>query len=143
MPKLGRTKPCAECPFLRKSAPGYLGADNPIHFERSVIASEAGMPCHMAIDYDDEDWLTSQLPDSDLCAGSLMHLNGQMKRPKTPELAAACDAVGTSPHVFTWPEEFMAHHMRGRSAEEVRLAVQYASWPFASEGEEKLIGRTR
>jgi hypothetical protein len=111
MPKLGRTTPCPGCPWLRKSWPGYLGADTPEHFFRSSVPGENLMPCHMTIDYDgDSNWRVNQLPDADLCAGGLIFFRNFMKTPRRPVLAEAVSAVRKSVHVFTWPWEFFAHH---------------------------------
>lgn len=130
MPKLGRLTPCAECPWLRKSRRGYLGADNPESFYRSAVTNEGQHPCHIQIDYADPNWETDQLPHVDLCAGNLIHFNNTMKRPRNPELAAAVDLVGKSPHVFDWPTEFMAHHMPTATPEHIALAASRAMWPF-------------
>jgi hypothetical protein len=129
---LGRTTPCADCPWLKKSAPGYLGADEPIHFYRASVVREVPMPCHMTIDYDEPDWQETQLPDADLCAGNLIYLRNFLKRPRRPELQEPYDAVKPSPHVFSGPEEFMAHHGAGGNPQDMALK---ASWPFAEEDE--------
>lgn len=110
MPVPGRITPCAECPWLRRSMAGYLGLDEPVNFYRQSVTNECLMPCHMEIDYDDPEWLETQYPDVSLCAGNLIYFRNNFKRPRRPELEAAVETVKPSKHVFSWPEEFMAHH---------------------------------
>lgn len=124
MPELGRTTPCAECPWLKKSAPGYLGADNPEHFFRASVTRENEMPCHMQIDYDgDPGWLVNQFPYVDYCAGNLIFYKNWLKTPRRMKLCEAVRAVKTSPHVFQDPEEFFAHHAPEADAGIVRRAL--------------------
>jgi len=129
MPKLGRKTPCQECPWLRKSAPGYLGDDNPEHFFRASVTRESLMPCHMQIDYSDPDWANTQLPGVDFCAGNLIFYRNWLKQPRNPDLYAATRAVNPSQHVFLTPEEFFEHHAPGRDPG----MMQRALWPYAPE----------
>lgn len=133
MPKLGRKTPCAECPWRRNSLRGWLGEDNPEDFYRANITNEGAMPCHMQIDYEDPHWKETQLPDADLCAGSLIYFNNTNKRPRDPEIAQAVDAVGTSPQVFEWPDQFIGHHMPKATPEKVREVTAKALWPYPQE----------
>jgi hypothetical protein len=133
VPKLGRTTPCAECPWRTTSLRGYLGTDEPVHFYWQSVTVEGMMPCHEQIDYEDPDWKQTQLPGVDLCAGNLIHFRNTMKAPRRPELAAAVRAVKASRAVFTWPWEFMAHHMPRASQEEVKAAASRACLPVPLE----------
>src|SRR5579862_6948711 len=79
-------KPCAECPFRRKSLPGWLGGLTPDEF-RWLANSEARMPCHSAahgkgigIDYRNPD------PALPQCAGRAIYWANQLKRARTDEL---------------------------------------------------------
>lgn len=141
MPQLGRTTPCAECPWRVSSVPGYLGDDEPAHFYWASITAESPMPCHEQVDYTDPDWREAQLPHVDLCAGMLIHYVNTMKMPRRPAIAAAVRAVKGSKAVFTWPWEFIRHHMPGATDEEVerewRRAVTYAG----SAGDEEVMRR--
>jgi hypothetical protein len=142
MPKLGRTTPCSECPWRVNSARGYLGTDNAAHFYWASITAESEMPCHEQVDYDDPDWQESQLPGADLCAGMLIHYVNTMKGPRRPSIAAAVKAVKASKAVFTWPWEFMAHHMPGASADAVKAAWQQAVvYAGSPEDEAKILAR--
>jgi hypothetical protein len=112
MPRLGHTKPCPQCPWRRASAPGWLGDADPQQFAAATLA-EAPMPCHSAIDYEDPDWRTSQLPRAPLCAGSLVFLANTCKLPRDPEHAAAVAAVAPDRDVvFAHVGEFLEHHDR-------------------------------
>jgi hypothetical protein len=117
-----RRNPCKECPFRKNSAPGYLGADYPEHFLEMTMR-DADMPCHMDIDYSKKDWLEKQEPDAPLCVGAMQFQNNNMKLSRNPEVAAAQHALGTSPHVFTRPEEFLIHHQTGRHAKPVSSSL--------------------
>lgn len=132
-PSLGRTTPCAECPWRRTSRRGYLGNDSPIHFYWASITAEARMPCHEQIDYRDSDWQETQLPYVDLCAGVLIYFRNHMKGPRRPVIAMAVRAVKTSGAVFSWPVEFFRHHMPGEGDREIDEAVQKATWPYLEE----------
>lgn len=129
MPKLGRKHPCSACPWLKKSAPGYLGVDTPEHFFRASVTQESEMPCHEQIDYSDPDWLKTQFPHVDFCAGNLIFYKNWLKMPRSPELYAAVRAVNVSQHVFATPEEFFSHHAPEADEEIVKKAL----WPYVTE----------
>lgn len=130
MPELGRRTPCAECPWLRRSRRGYLGDDNPENFYRTSVTQEQHMPCHEQIDYTDPDWLETQYPGTDLCAGNLIYFKNHVKMPRDPELAEAVRAVQKSLHVFSWPKEFFAHHAPDADPD----IIKRAQWPVPPEG---------
>lgn len=99
-------KPCKECPFKRKSAAGYLGADTPEGFIASTLA-DTPMPCHLTIDYEDKEWEDEQLPSATYCSGALIFFRNMCKMsrdPNRPQLPANRDAV------FSNPKEFLEHH---------------------------------
>lgn len=130
MPELGRVTPCEMCPWRVNSVRGYLGEDSAEHFYWASITVESPMPCHEQIDYEDPDWRETQLPGADLCAGMLIHYVNTMNSPRRPAIAAAVRAVKASKAVFTWPWEFVSHHMPGANPDKVteawRRAVLYA-----------------
>lgn len=100
---------CAQCPFRRSSAPGWLGSSSPEEFIDTTL-SENDMPCHMAVDYEDEDWL-DKLDSIPRCAGSLVFFRNNCRLPRVPEL---CDAVSKvkadKETVFSFRHEFLEHH---------------------------------
>lgn len=100
--------PCAECPWRKTSAPGWLGASTPLQF---LAQAESGikMPCHCAVDYERADW-ESAAAAAPRCAGHAAYLKNRCKRPSNAELADFADSVGRNSEVFTRPEEFVEHH---------------------------------
>jgi hypothetical protein len=109
--------------------PGWLGEDNPLHFYQLSISAEAEMPCHKAIDYSDKEWKTTQLPEADLCAGSLIYFRNHLKSPRRLVIAAAVQAVKQSAAVFSWPHEWFQHHMPLATEEERKAAVLRSQFP--------------
>lgn len=110
--KLVHKKPCWQCPWLRESLRGYLGASTPEEFVKSCLA-EVHMPCHNAIDYEDPNWRDTQLPDAPFCAGALIFMRNTAKLPRDPELAKARSQVSAdTENVFATMNEFLAHHGR-------------------------------
>lgn len=103
------TVPCAGCPWRRTSAAGWLGNSTTLEFLAQAEHAPK-MPCHCAIDYEDEDWKETQLPDAPRCAGHAAYLRNRCKLPTDRDLAALCEQVGRRHDVFTRPDEFVAHH---------------------------------
>lgn len=128
MPVPGRTTPCAACPWRKTSWRGYLGDDTPEHFFYASVTAEQEMPCHEQIDYTDNNWQETQLPDVDLCAGNLIFFRNNMKMPRRVGLMAAVVRVKKSEAVFSWPQEFMRHHMPDATHEEADAAARQASF---------------
>lgn len=103
------TKPCNQCPFRRKSAPGWLGGLTPDEF-KWLADSDTYMPCHKAatesgdgVDYNADN---DHLPQ---CAGRAIYWANQCKRPQQRDsgLLMLPKDVKT---VFNWPHEFVEHH---------------------------------
>jgi hypothetical protein len=93
-------KACKECPFLKKSAPGWLGSDTtPMEF-RTEALSESGYSCHM----------TLNKPKETQCIGALAHAKISCKRFSNKELQDAMKDVDTE-NIMTVPE-FVKHHTR-------------------------------
>lgn len=113
MPELKHRKPCNECPYRRKAAPGWLGASTAAEFMSQTLGAQYAdnaMPCHCAINYEDKDWRTTQFPGAPICAGWLQFLANWCKMPYDPVLGDALVLCGTSADVFANPKEFLAHH---------------------------------
>lgn len=103
------TTPCAECPWRRESAPGWLGASTPEEFMLQA-QSEIRMPCHCHVDYEQEDW-EDQIEDAPRCAGHAIFLKNSCKMPREPGLKQFVNEVNKdTTKVFNWPHEFLAHH---------------------------------
>lgn len=114
-PPLG--SPCRECPFRRKSLPGYLGSDTPEHFLVVSMAAAVPMPCHLQVDYDKPGW-EAEASRVNQCSGHAIFLSNICKEPRTR-------AVQTLPPdrelVLATPQEFIGHH-RGDMVRYMQLA---------------------
>ncbi len=113
MPKCN-DKPCPQCPFRRKSAPGWLGAATPEELMAAAI-NDYPLPCHMTLDYQDPDWKEKWEKDvrsntdgtMHYCAGAAVFFANRFQRsrdPKRPRLPVDRD------NVFSAPQEFIWHH---------------------------------
>jgi hypothetical protein len=112
MPELKIKKACNGCPFLRESAPGWLGAAPAKDFVDAALADyvDHPLPCHLTIDYEDKNWMETQYPQSALCAGALIFARNQAKSPRDSERNAMVQAVEPDETVFRYPWEFYEHH---------------------------------
>lgn len=97
---------CAECPWRRKSAPGWLGpftADQWL----GIAASDAPVACHRTICGDDDDWDNDTIRQ---CAGMAQYRRNVAKKPRDPEVAVA--ETPNTVLFFARPAEFREHHGR-------------------------------
>lgn len=98
-------QPCAECPYRRKSLPGWLGADSPEGFMGTTMADHT-MPCHMTVDYERKNWRAT-LPDAEQCAGAAIFFANICKLSRDPDrMRLPADRE----NVFATPMEFVEHH---------------------------------
>ena len=100
-------QPCSGCPFKRKSLPGWTGSATPDEFIIATL-SEVEMPCHMTVDYEDEDWL-EESQEAEYCIGSRIFFENICKMPRNPDLLKA-PKVQRSDDVFSSRQEFLDHH---------------------------------
>lgn len=101
--------PCAECPWRKTSAPGWLGASTPEQFLAQAEA-EIKMPCHCAVDYERPDW-EEQSEVAPRCAGHAIYLRNRCKMPVEPGLAEFVRAVAQDyGSVFGNGQQFLEHH---------------------------------
>lgn len=96
------TEPCNDCPFRKRSLPGYLGG-HPLEPYRQPPS--AGMPttCHCT----DKGASDSR---SAFCAGSLAVINNDPNVEVLPEYADAAEAVGKRAECFDTVDDFAQHH---------------------------------
>ena len=85
--KYTKTEPCSECPFRKKSLQGWLGRNSPIQMATDAL-SEVHLPCHVMVDYEDEDWHEKIYEDGskvEHCAGAraCAKKSGQLPRDET------------------------------------------------------------
>lgn len=102
------TRPCSECPFRRKSTPGWLGAATPQSFIIE-ISMERPLPCHTSIDYEIDDWSSAWATQQIglICAGSLILSANMSKLPRDrmfPRMRRNTKLVFSN-HI-----EFIKHH---------------------------------
>jgi hypothetical protein len=114
--------PCAECPFLKKSLPGWLGPDSPESVWAKVHSDdEFGYSCHMDVDKvakvnedaDTESWRFD--PDgTEQCVGALLHAKKTAKSYSDKWREAAREVLSKLiPLEGILGIEFMAHHKDG------------------------------
>jgi hypothetical protein len=107
LPEVRKTM-CAECPWSRQAAPGWLG---PYTAEEwcEIAHGEQPIACHVTIrDTDDDghgDW---DQPGMKQCAGAAQFRTNVGKLPRRPDVATA-DAPDIVT-VFAWDDEFRRHH---------------------------------
>ena len=109
-------KPCRECPFKKTSLPGYLGeaSYDPQSFLQTIDHNL--IPCHLAVDWEDDFKDPEQIAKNQPCIGALQFLKNSCKLPlaarslnKYNELLKATEG---SDEVFQWPHEFIQHHSK-------------------------------
>ena len=100
-------QPCSECPWRRRSAPGWLG---PMTAQQWIgtVHSDAPIACHMTVTEVDEeghgDWAADGIRQ---CRGAAMFRANVCKNPRH-------EHIETGPHdtvrVFANNNEFLEHH---------------------------------
>lgn len=112
-----KRKACGECPFRRASLQGYVGSDTPERFVAVSLSALTPMPCHMEIDYEQEDWET-QLPHVHQCTGHAIFLSNTAKRSDNPEVKKL---PANREEFFSNAIEFLVYH--GRMAQNKAVDV--------------------
>src|SRR5260370_14675282 len=85
--KHDRDDPCAQCPFKKGAAPGWLGSYT-ADIILNHILGETPFPCHITVDYEADNWReTIFAADSKVqaCAGFLIMNRKFAKLPRDPE----------------------------------------------------------
>lgn len=100
--RLGHKKPCADCPFRKSSARGYLGG---YRVETYAKPSEVGIPtsCHR-VDFGASDKRTR------ICAGSAATILADDTVHVLPEYAEAMAGVVQTGDTFESVKQFRDHH---------------------------------
>lgn len=98
-------RPCKECPWRKNSIPGWLGASTPLEF-LALSESEARMPCHLTVDYEQDDW-REQAETAPQCAGRAIHFANRCREPQDPSLLRLKPDYEA---VFSNPLDFYKHH---------------------------------
>ena len=102
-------QPCGECPFHRKSMPGWLGPWDALSILQ-VIGS-AALPCHQTIAEREED-------DMEMCAGAAIYMNNHLQLCRVAPFSAFQGVLTEVPDavketVFSGRAEFWTHHGNG------------------------------
>ena len=101
-------EPCRDCPFRRKSVPGWLGADTPENFIETTLA-DYEMPCHLTVNYEDPAWF-QDLSAAQACAGASIFFANICKLSRDPK---RLKLPPDTEKVFASKTEFLTHHERG------------------------------
>jgi len=109
-PKPCKDKPCRDCPFLRKSIPGYLGGEYTAEeFLAQHYHGEGINPCHPSVDYNQANWRDGFMAgtNGEKCRGQAEFFSNSLKRPK---FETGIEDTPRNSEVFDWLHEFRAHH---------------------------------
>ncbi len=112
MPVFERTKMCAECPFRKNAAPGWLGPWTIAQLEE-MIQFDHDFICHMDVRRLENEGLEKDEVDEQgqHCVGMLRYTNGLCKLSRDAEKAEAQRAlrkVEDQPTIE--PRKFREHH---------------------------------
>ncbi len=103
------SKICPECPFRRKAAPGWLGANSPENFV-ALATSDSSIACHMAFDQNSENFEARE-SQAARCRGAITLMSNMCKLPHDPEMAALRKSVPADhKEVFSFPYQFTEYH---------------------------------
>lgn len=132
-------RPCHDCPFRKKSSPGWLGSATAREFIDRVDA-QVPMECHTEFDYKQDNWQARVLDDDTvICVGAAHYLANTMSSPRpwdeaTRSYSQAVDDHGYSDRVFASRAEFLAHHDNDMNKRYVETAHRQAYvYPAARE----------
>ena len=105
--------PCNDCPFRRKSMPGWLGAGSPESFVQ-CINTDGPLPCHQTIDYEDPRWKEKWAAQEggSMCAGALILTANMLKSPRDRDFPRMPKDTQV---VFPTAMEFVRHHREART----------------------------
>ena len=112
MPTFERKTMCAECPFRKKSAPGWLGPWSVDEFEQ-IINSDSQFVCHDVINkMSDDNVPTSIIEDvGQHCVGLLRYRNSLCRLSRDPEVAEVQRELRSVQDEEIIPaREFRTHH---------------------------------
>jgi hypothetical protein len=102
------TKPCKECPFRKRSPPGWLG---PWEAEELLmVAGRHDLACHMTVHRGEDH---TPMPHHQACAGAALHMNNKLQVAFHPSLVELQDKLKDSPeakNVFKDTTEYLMHH---------------------------------
>lgn len=106
-----RTKICRECPFQRKSLPGWLGSNDPETFA-AIAMSDSSIACHTSMDQTlpRSKWLEKEA-EAPRCRGALTMMKNKCQVPRDPKMAELVRLVPADRvSVFSNQIEFINYH---------------------------------
>lgn len=118
-------KPCSECPFRKKSLPGYVGGHKDIYEIYEYAQYDVKFPCHMSVTKVQKEMALQHEQDDDLdvnhinaeviekamhCTGSLIFMNNIIKSSRDPKTRELQKQLGKSSEVFQSAHEFLRYH---------------------------------
>lgn len=122
-------QPCRECPFRKKSLPGYVGGHADVMEIHTIINADQKFPCHMEVTDIKDDLLNALGEDEDdalgmsdeqafheatqeagHCVGALIYMNQTCKKSRDPQISRLQVEAGKSEEVFASPIDFLGHH---------------------------------
>jgi|ERR1700677_32632 len=109
-------KPCNECPFRKKSLPGWLGdlSGKPELFIAAL--DHTILPCHMRVEWDELEEKNLVVDgEENPCIGALQFCANSVKFPRAARLKGTkynklIEVATTNPDIFQWGADFIKHH---------------------------------
>lgn len=106
------SKPCAECPFRKKSMKGYTGPYDSAAEIASFPLSDRHYPCHARVNQLIDSGMTDDdaLAQASPCAGACSMMCNSCKLSRDPRMADAQREVGKRDDVFKNQHEMSDYH---------------------------------
>jgi hypothetical protein len=113
-----KQRPCAECPFRKKSAPGWIGGHQNVGEIIDIVEAGHKFPCHTRVnrfmeiqrECGCEPDFEEACEQSPTCMGALSFLANCLKLPRNPYVALQVRIVGKNPDVFSSRKAMTYHH---------------------------------
>jgi hypothetical protein len=114
---------CVECPWRRDSAPGWLGPSTPEEWVE-MAHGETAVACHTTVKSNDQPW-----EEVKQCRGIAQFRQHIFKTPRNPRIETG---PADRERIFSWDDEFLAHHVKAREALEQRTVRELrAAWELS------------
>ncbi len=109
-----KKNPCKGCPFLKVSAPGWLGSRQIFRGQPEKylqVMQDEPIPCHSEVKYGGKsDSKLREAAYKHPCVGSLQFLRNTFTMPREKRYAALRQASRCNSAVFETRNEFIDHH---------------------------------
>lgn len=106
-------KPCGECPFTKKSLPGFLPGYGSAFNLHQLVMSEVHFPCHMKLPKGAGSIPVERAKFHPRCIGSLIYMKKACKFPDSQKLRMLLNEVTPEDKelVMSVPEFFEYHKL--------------------------------